>query len=475
MVDNDREILLQIIKSLTEQVAALTARVEDLTQKLEEKNHKKNSKNSSVPPSQEGYAKPAPKSRRKSSGTKPGGQNGHDGSSMKLMKSPDEIRVHYPEACVNCPNRGCCHPKIAERRYETDIVVQTRVIEHLQMVCCCPKADNVKLAGVFPQNITGTKQYGSNLKGLAVALSTVGMVSVDRIHKLLTSVFDITVSAGAVQNWIGQMANAVADAVSYIREKVYELPVLNCDETCLRVAGSLHWLHCMCNEKWSYMELHKKRGKKAMEDIGLLPSFTNTMIHDFWKPYYSNEAARHGLCNAHILRELVYAEEEKHQVWAKQMQELLLEILGSRKQYAAMGQTSFQEGVLEAYLLRYDRIVADGLAQNPVPRKPSWKRGRVAKGKVVCLLERLRDYKEDILLFARDWKVPFTNNEAERTIRFSKVKQKVSGCFRTKEGADDYMKIMSFLSTARKQGVTWFQAVQQAMNGNALTLAAQWV
>ena len=135
MVDNDREILLQIIKSLTEQVVALTARVEDLTQKLEEKNHKKNSKNSSVPPSQEGYAKPAPKSRRKSSGTKPGGQNGHDGSSMKLMKSPDEIRVHYPEACVNCPNRGCCHPKIAERRYETDIVVQTRVIEHRQMVC----------------------------------------------------------------------------------------------------------------------------------------------------------------------------------------------------------------------------------------------------------------------------------------------------------------------------------------------------
>ena len=115
------------------------------------------------------------------------------------------------------------------------------------------------------------------------------------------------------------------------------------------------------------------------------------MIHDFWKPYYSNEAARHGLCNAHILRELVYAEEEKHQAWAKQMQELLLEILGSREQYVTMGQTCFQEGVLEAYLLRYDRIVADGLSQNPVPRKPSWKRGRIAKGKVVCLLERLRD------------------------------------------------------------------------------------
>ena len=307
-----------------------------------------------------------------------------------------------------------------------------------------------------------------------MAPSTVGMVSVDRIHKLLTSVFDITVSTGTVQNWIGQMADSVTDAVSYIRGKVFELPVLNCDETGLRVAGSLHWLHCMCNEKWSYMELHKKRGKKAMEDIGLLPSFKNTMMHDFWKPYYSNEAARHGLCNAHILRELVYAEEEKHQAWAKQMQELLLEILGSREQYATMGQTCFQEGVLEAYLLRYDRIVADGLSQNPVPRKPSWKRGRIAKGKVICLLERLRDYKGDILLFARDWQVPFTNNEAERTIRFSKVKQKVSGCFRTKEGADDYMKIMSFLSTARKQGVTWFHAVQEAMNGNALTLAAQW-
>lgn len=474
MGETEREILLNIIKSQSKQIEELTARIEELKRQNDEKKHKKNSRNSSVPPSQEGYSKPAPKSRRKSSGAKSGGQNGHSGNSMKIMKEPDEIREHYPEPCNNCPNRACCHAVVAERRYETDIIVETRLTEHRQMVCCCGKAGNVKLSGAFPQNITGTKQYGSNLKGLAVALNTVGMVGIDRIHKLLTSVFDIAVSAGSVQNWVRQMASSVNDAVSKIRDRIYSLPILNCDETGLRVAGSLHWLHCMCNERWSYMELHKKRGYDAMKDIGLLPGYSNTLVHDFWKPYYSNDKARHGICNAHIIRELVYAEEEKRQDWAKEMRELLLEIHDSREQSIIKGETCFQPSILEAYLLRYDRIVTEGLARNPVAKKPSWKRGRVAKGKTVCLLERLRDYKGDILLFATDWKVPFTNNEAERTIRFTKVKQKVAGCFRTREGADDYMLIMSFLSTARKQGVAWFEAVRQALSGNALAMTEQW-
>lgn len=479
-MEDERRILLQIIESqaaqnakLTEQVASLTAQVEELIRKLEEKNHRKTSKNSSAPLSSDGYAKPAPKSQRKSSGAKVGGQDGHKGNSMKLMKEPDEVREHYPVACAGCPNKGICHANVAERRYESEIVIESRLIEHRQIVCCCQMANNVAITGEFPQNITGTKQYGNNLKAFAVALSTVGMVGIERIHDLLTGVFQISVSTGSIQNWIHQLAEKVSPAVGRIREQINSLSVLNCDETGLRVAGSLHWLHCLCNERWSYFALHKKRGKKAMDDIGILPGFGKTMVHDFWKPYYQYDSATHGICNAHIIRELAYAEEEMKQGWAGKLRELLLEMNESRKLLQMDG--SFQELVLQTYNLRYDNILADGFEANPVPAKPKWKRGRPGKGKILSLLERLQEYKADILRFATDWSVPFTNNEAERTIRFSKVKQKVSGCFRTIEGAEEYASIMSYISTARKQGMAYFESVKQALSGNALALLEQWV
>lgn len=215
--------------ALLEQQAAqnreLTARIDELLQQIDELTHKKNSRNSSAPPSSDGYAKPAPKSQRKSSGAKAGGQTGHKGSSMKLMKEPDEVREHYPDKCVGCPHRGMCHAHIAERRYETDIVVESRLVEHRQMVCCCPMRGNEKIAGNFPDNITGTKQYGHNLKAFATAMSTVGMVSMDRIHQILSSVFQVSVSTGTIQNWIKQLSTSTKDAVEKIREYVSKLRV----------------------------------------------------------------------------------------------------------------------------------------------------------------------------------------------------------------------------------------------------------
>lgn len=477
-MEEQYKVLIQMLMKQNErqaiQIRVLTARIDELLEQLEAKNHKKNSRNSSAPPSSDGYSKPAPKSQRKSSGAKPGGQDGHKGSSMKLMKEPDEIQAHYPAACSGCPNREFCHSIIAERRYESDIIVEPRLIEHRQMVCLCPMAGNKALMGAFPKNITGIKQYGNNLKAFAAALATVGMVSIDRIHELLTGVFDISVSTGSIQSWIRQLSSATKDAVQKIWEQVSHLRVLNCDETGLRVNGSLHWLHCLCDENWSYLALHKKRGSKAMDEMDILPGFRNTVVHDFWKPYYEYSQALHGICNVHIMRELVYAEEQLNQDWAKSMRELLMEIHDSRNTLMSYGETSFQDLVQEAYHVRYDAIVQCGMADNLPSQKPKGKRGRPGKGKVLCLLERLRDYKGDILRFASDWTVPFTNNEAERTIRFSKVKQKVSGCFRTVEGAEDYMQIMSFVSSAKKHGMPYFEAVRVALTGNALHLVEQW-
>ena len=366
-MEEQYKVLIQMLMEQNErqaiQIRELTARIDELLEQLEAKNHKKNSRNSSAPPSSDGYSKPAPKSQRKSSGAKPGGQDGHKGSSMKLMKEPDKIQEHYPAACSGCPNREFCHSIIAERRYESDIIVEPRLIEHRQMVCLCPMAGNKALMGEFPKNITGTKQYGNNLKAFAAALSTVGMVGIDRIHELLTGVFDISVSTGSIQSWIKQLSSATKDAVQKIREQVSHLRVLNCDETGLRVNGSLHWLHCLCDENWSYLALHKKRGSKAMDEMDILPGFRNTMVHDFWKPYYKYGQALHGICNAHIMRELVYAEEQLHQDWAKSMRELLMEIHDSRNTLMSYSETSFQSLVLQAYHVRNDAIVQLGMTE----------------------------------------------------------------------------------------------------------------
>lgn len=476
---NERQAVLleqqaKQLKSQSEQIQEMTAKIDKLLKRIDELTHKKNSRNSSAPPSSDGYAKPAPKSQRKSAGAKPGGQSGHKGSSMKLMKEPDEVREHYPDMCAGCPNRGICHARIAERRYETDIVVESRLVEHRQMVCCCPMRDNKEITGAFPDNITGTKQYGYNLKAFATALSTVGMVSIDRIHQLLSSVFQVSVSTGAIQNWVKQLSDSTKDAVEKIREYVSKLQVIHCDETGLRVQNSLKWMHCVCNDELSYFGLHNKRGHTAMMEMGILPEYHNIMIHDFWKSYFRIEAATHGICCAHLQRELVYADEQMKQSWSKPLHDLLNEILYRRKELEAQGMTAFSAEEWTRYTARYDDLIRQGFRENPIAEREKGKRGRPGKGKIVCLLERFRDYKADILRFATDWKVSFTNNEAERTIRFSKVKQKVSGCFRTEDGAKDYMQIMSYISSCRKHGIGYFEAVRTALTGNALTLVNQW-
>lgn len=467
MLVAQNERLTALLKQQSEKIDELLARIDELS-------HKKNSRNSSAPPSSDGYARPAPKSQRKSSGAKAGGQEGHKGSSMKLMKEPDEVKEHYPDMCSGCPNRGLCQARIAERRYETDIVVETRLVEHRQMVCCCPMVKNKEISGSFPDHVTGTKQYGNNLKAFASALSTVGMVSIDRIHQLLSGVFQVSVSTGAIQNWIKQLSTSTKEAVEKIREYVSNLRLLHCDETGLRVHSSLKWMHCVCDEKLSYFGLHDKRGHTAMMEMGILPEFHNIVVHDFWKSYFRFNGASHGICCAHLQRELVYADEQMKQSWAKPLHDLLGEILHRRKELEAVGLTGFTQEEWNGLSIRYDILLQRGFCENPIPEKARRKRGRPGKGKTLCLLERFRDYKADILRFATDWSVPFTNNEAERTIRFSKVKQKVSGCFRTEDGAKDYMQIMSYISSCRKHGIGYFEAVRTALSGNALALVNQW-
>ena len=454
--------LKEIIAAKDAQITALTARIEELT-------HKKNSGNSSKPPSSERLNKPAPKSLRTKSGKPAGGQPGHKGSGMKIDREPDEVIEHRPAQCEGCPHAATCKLRCCETRYEYEAVVETKLIAHKVLGCKACTLTGEAVQGAFPSNITGAKQYGPGVAGLAVSLLVNGYMSVDRVQKLLKSL-RIPISSGAIQEMLTKAAKLVQEPVERIRRTVTQLPVAHYDETGWRVAGKLHWLHCACDEQWRYYTVQEKRGQEGITDMGVLPNASGVAVHDFWKPYQKYDNVKHAMCCAHLERELVYAYETGNQAWAKCLRQLLQTLCHRRKVLQSEGKEAFPERELAEYLERYDKLVAEGLDANPIPERTPGKRGRGAKGKFRCLLERFRDFKEDILRFVRDWSIPYTNNTAERAIRCARVKEKVSGCFRTKSGADDFAQILSFISTAALHGVSCFDAIVAAFRGVALSL-----
>ena len=462
-----------LIAAKDAQIAVLTEKIAELTARLEEKNHKKNSGNSSTPPSNDRFEKPAPRSLREKSGRKPGGQPGHKGNGMKLDRKPDQIILHIPERCQGCPKATLCTMKCCETRYEYEAVVQTKLIAHKVMAYTCPLSGQ-SLKGSFPANITGSKQYGSGIAALVTSLFTVGYMSIDRIQKLLGSL-RIPISTGTIQNTVESAALAAQDSVESIRQKVTERDVTNFDETGLRVAKKLHWLHCACSGPWRYYTVQERRGEEGMDAMGVLPNKNGGVaIHDFWKPYHKYKNVDHAMCGAHLERELVYAAETGNQAWAKKLQNLLQLICHRRNELEANGQSEFPAAELQEYLNKYDRIVARGIKLNPIPERKPGQRGRQKKGKIRSLLERFRDFKDDVLRFAKDWRVPFTNNAAEQAIRFARVKEKVSGCFRTKKGADQFACVLSFISTAVAHGVSSFDACLSLHNRSAFSLVQSW-
>ena len=473
------DALLAVIDNLTatidkqaEQIEALTAQIQELTEKLNQR--KRNSNNSSKPPSSDGYEKPKPKSLRGPSGKSPGGQKGHNGNSLKIDMEPDTIVPHYPEQCKSCPLNGVCKGKEKDTRYEVDVELKRTVTCHRQMEMACPLHNGQTICGKFPSHVTGTKQYGPNLQAFCVSLSMVGAVGLDRIKSLLNAFFQINPSTGTLQSFNSKCAAKIKDANEAIFDRMTRLSVLHSDETGIRVNGKLAWLHCYCDGSWAFYAHHKKRGSDAMDDIGFLPFLSNVvLVHDFWKPYFQYRAILHSMCCAHLERELVYAYETTDQEWAVNLRKLLVEMNAEKVKLQHEGHTGFTEQELRNYFSRYDEYVTTGLNENPAPQKKPG-RGRPKKGKIRALLERFQDYKAEILRFATNWEVPFTNNEAERDIRCAKVKVKVAGCFRSNQGADDYAAIMTYTKTAKKHRVDFFEAIRQAFMGNSLALVQSW-
>lgn len=470
------EELTATVEVLTAKAAALTKTVDELQEIIRDLRRQLNqdSHNSSMPPSSDGFKKPHPQSLRKKSGKKPGGQKGHPGSHMEIPHDPDEFKQYLPEKCQMCPHLTECLAagtvfQCAEKRYEVNAVIQTKVTEHQVMKCSgCPWGEPC-LAGHFPENIKAYVQYGDSVSVLAGLLSTYGAVGADRIHVLLGSLLGVRLSTGTISSMIEKCADKVGDTMNAIRKRLIQSGVVHFDETGIDVNGKTIWVHNASTQTLTYQTVSKKRGQVGMEEGEILPNFRGTGVHDCWTPYWKYDAITHAVCNAHLLRELNGVEEySPEHKWAGEFKTLLCTMKKVKDKAIHQGKQAITYYYRHKFDKEYDRILelADGECPPP-PDSAAKKKGKKKKGKERSLVERLRKLKASVCLFVHDFRVPFDNNQAERDVRNVKTKAKVSGCFRTEAGAQHYLDVMSFLSTGRKHGINAFVALTAAFSGNA--------
>lgn len=460
--------------SLLKQNEELTATVRELNQTIKELKEQlnKNSKNSSKPPSSDGLKKPPVnknRSLRQKSGKKQGAQNGHDGTCLSVISEPDIIEPHMHSDCDSCPYHDSCLDKacIKEIRHEIDAEVTVNVTAHqLIVVRNCP-LHNCEKAGSFPADIKATVQYGKNLQAMVVAFNTIGAVSINRTHEILSSVFNIPLSTGTIKNMVTRCADAMSGAYERIRQTMIKRGLIHCDETGTRVDGKTWWVHNASDNLFTYLTINQKRGHLGMDAAEILPHYTGIIVHDCWASYWKYEDVKHAICCAHLLRELNgIIENHPEQTWAVSFKNLLLEMKKVKDKAVISDKDELSYYYLHKFDMKYDSILKTAYKENPLPDETPKKRGRKKKNKVLNLICRLDKYKESVCLFIKDFSVPFDNNQAERDIRMVKVKTKVSGCFRNESGANEYLKIMSCVGTARKHGINAFTTIREALNGN---------
>jgi transposase len=444
------------VQKLIAVVEAQDARIKELEARLG-----KNSSNSSKPPSSDGLSK-APKSLRKRSGKKVGGQAGHKGETLRQVTQPDEtIILEVPTHCMACGQRlEVEEARIVETRQVFDIPSSLHTVTaHCaqEVRCSCGH----KNRSDYPDNVVGPVQYGSNIKALAVYLTQEQMLPFARASELIKSLYGLCISPGTLVSWVAQAHRGLTPVVEEIAQKLSEAAVVCADESGLRVDGKLYWLHTAVTEDYTWYGVHAKRGIDALTDFEVLTSFKGVLVHDCWKTYWQLNCS-HALCNAHVLRELVAIEENTQAQWAKEMQDLLY---AGHHLWCARGDQPIPQEKIVALEKQYTALLEKGFAAHP-PNAPSGKKGRPKQSDAHNLLCRLRDHQSAILRFLREAHVPFTNNLAERAIRMPKVKQKIAGCLRAVEGAQAFATIRSYTDTLRKQGQDIFSSLRDFFAGN---------
>lgn len=415
-----------------------------------------NSKNSNLPPSQDPNREKKSRAKNK---RRPGGQPGHIGTTLEPVAEPDEIQ-EIPHDRKTLPKQGQYRHAGFEKRQVVEVEFSRVVVEYRAEVL--EDEQGQRYVAPFPPEVTRPIQYGKSIKAHAVYLSQHQLLPYERIQEYFSDQLGIPLSAGSLFRF-NQEAYAKAEAFeTWVKEKLKASQVANADETGINISRKNHWLHCVSNEQYTLLVPHASRGKKATDEIGVLPRFDGVLCHDHWKSYFSY-GCKHSLCNAHHLRELDRAYEQDGQKWALKMAQLLTEILKKTKEEGGF----LPPDEVEDFKLRYRKCLEEAEEECPPLENPpdSVKRGRKKQTKSRNLLERLRDFEKETLRFMEEESVPFTNNQAENDLRMSKVQQKISGCFRSFEGAQIFARMRSYLVTARKQGMRPLEALTCLFDG----------
>jgi transposase len=446
------------LAGLRELVAGLQAQVADLAARAGQ-----NSQNSSRPPSSDGLAKPAPKSLRARSGRKPGRPKGQPGATMQLSGSPDRVIRHEPVCCSGCAAGLAGAPEDGViRRQVTDVPeVRAEVTEH-QMIGRRCRCGTLTWAEA-PAGVAAPVQYGPRAAAIGVYLWHGQFLSRDRACAAMADLFGCAPSPGSLASMTRKIAAAAAPAAGVVRAALAGAGVAHFDETGFRVAGKLAWVHSASSGKYVLVTVHQKRGKDAMDAAGVLPVFAGTACHDAWAPYDCyQDLAGHALCNAHLLRELTAVTETgtaSDATWARQAIDALLELKKAADEARAAGHGAVSGETMDEHGRWFREAAAAGIMLNAARRTALQKKRN-------ALASRMAAREADYLRFASDVRVPFDNNEAERVIRMSKLRIKVSGCMRSMRGAEAFCTIRTYLATASRHGIGWLDALTRAAEGS---------
>jgi transposase len=459
------EAVLKLVIELQTMLSTLAARVQAL-----EDQQAKNSRNSSKPPSSDGLQKPRQRSLRQPSGKKAGAQSGHPGRTLDMVDQADHYQVHRVSQCPHC------HTDLADvsvstyaRRQVFDLPpVRVEVTEHQAEIKTCPHCQTVTQAE-FPLDVTQPTQYGPNLQGQMIYFNQYHHIPVERTAEIFWDLYGQAVADGTIVHANAVLAERIQPLHAAIKTHLQETATtVHVDESGLRVAERLQWVHVASTESVTYLDVDSHRGIKAHQAIDILPHRTGRVMHDDYASYFKYPDAQHATCNAHHLRDLVFLHERHGQAWAEDLVQLLLEIKDRVASAREAGQTALSTEQLTHFATRYQTVLTVGYAANPLPvMEPNTPkaRGKPKQSPARNLLERLDKHRSAVLAFMYDFNVPFDNNLAERDLRMVKLKQKVSGCFRTTTGAKTFCAIRSYISTARKNGQNILEALRLALVG----------
>jgi transposase len=452
--------LVQSLLAKTEaQVQALTERVRDLEIRLSKDSH-----NSHKPPSSDEptFRRGRRKSLRQRSGKKPGGQPGHTGRTRLQVDAPDEVHPHAPDSCARCGDdlQGV-DPCAVQRRQVFDLPeLHLHVKEHRVQSKHCPGCGHTTQAA-FPPGVDEPVQYGPGVLALGLYLQAYQLLPYGRAAGLIGDLFGQAPSQGTLARALEQAHARLEPVEQQIHAGLRRSPSVHFDETGLRIAGSRQWVHSASTPTLTLYRAHPKRGREAIDAMGVLPGYEGVSIHDAYTSYLSYPG-RHALCNAHLLRDLVAVEEETQAAWAAAMRDLLLEIKAATTVKASPA-AQLEEAQLQGYRARYDELLREGQAAHP-SSPPTGRSGRRKQSPAHNLVLRLQKYASEVLAFMYDPAVPFDNNLSERDLRMVKTQQKISGGFRSPGGADVFCRIRSYISTVRKQRIPLMGALRSVFS-----------